>query len=130
MSFISVEYIVFFAIVIPLYFMTPFRWRWALLFIASCIFYMAWRAEYILVILLIALIDFYAARAIHRSTDPTRRKLLLFVSLFSNLSILFFFKYFNFFSDTVSSLLDVSAAHLNVILPLGISFHTFQSMAY
>jgi alginate O-acetyltransferase complex protein AlgI len=135
MSFISLEYIVFFCTVIPLYFIIPHRWRWLLLLVASAIFYMVWRPEYILVILAIAFTDFWTAQFMRRTEDPRRRKLLLTVSLVANLSILFFFKYFNFFNATLGGIfgalhISYSVSPLDLILPLGISFHTFQSMGY
>jgi D-alanyl-lipoteichoic acid acyltransferase DltB (MBOAT superfamily) len=135
MSFISLEYIVFFCTVIPLYFIIPHRWRWLLLLVASAIFYMVWRPEYILVILAIAFTDFWTAQLMRRTEDPRRRKLLLTVSLIANLSVLFFFKYFNFFNDSLGSVfgalhISYSVSPLDLILPLGISFHTFQSMGY
>jgi alginate O-acetyltransferase complex protein AlgI len=108
--------------------------RVILLFVASALFYHAWAAgmpgpyRYLLALLLSTIVlDYYLGIWIERTDDPTRRKLLLALSLVSNLGVLFFFKYFDFFTHDV---LQLSGDRLNLILPAGISFHTFQSLSY
>lgn len=132
MSFVSAEFLLFFAVTIPLYFLTPFRFRWVLLLIASYIFYIYWNANYIILIVFSTLVDYLAARAIH-ATDAQnliRRRALLSLSLMVNLGVLFTFKYFNFFSDSFAVLVGSDPFMLDVLLPVGISFYTFQSMSY
>jgi D-alanyl-lipoteichoic acid acyltransferase DltB (MBOAT superfamily) len=133
--FNSLEFGFFFAIVATAFFVVPHRWRWALLLAASYVFYMWWNASYALLIALSTLVDFFAGRAIHRSESPRSRKLALLVSLCSNLGILFTFKYWTFFHDAVGAALSVvgveyGAPELSLLLPVGISFYTFQTMSY
>ena len=108
--------------------------RVVILFVASSLFYHAWAAEmpgpyrYLLALLLGTIVlDYYLALWIERTTDPWRRKLLVIVSLCSNLGILGFFKYADFFTHDV---LNLDVGYLKLILPAGISFHTFQSLSY
>ena len=137
MSFISLEYILFFSIVIPIYFALPLRWRWVLLLLASYVFYSFSRASYVLLLAFSTIVDYLAARAIDRTPteNVTRRRLFLAITLVVNLGVLFTFKYFNFFGDSLNTVLAAfgTAYHLTahrLILPVGISFYTFQSMAY
>ena len=135
MLFNSLQFLVFFPIVTMLYYLTPFRWRWLLLLLASCAFYMALIPAYILILLAIILIDYSAAFYIERSFGP-KRKFYLAISIFLNVGVLAFFKYFHVFTRVVDLLSQhhlihgAPMAYLNIILPLGLSFHTFQSMSY
>ncbi len=108
--------------------------RLLVLFVVSSLFYQAWAVamhgayRYLLALLLATIVlDFYLALAIERAASPARRKLLLIVSLVSNLGILAVFKYSDFFTQDV---LHLDIAPLHLILPAGISFHTFQLMLY
>ncbi len=135
MTFISPEYVLFFCIVLPLYFLTPQRFRWLLLVLVSYLFYAFGQAQYVVLILLTTAVDYTAARLIGRSEQPFQRRLFLAASLSMNLGVLFLFKYFNFFTVSFHELagtLGVSypAPTLSLALPVGISFYTFQSMAY
>jgi alginate O-acetyltransferase complex protein AlgI len=130
--FNSVEFLLFFPAVVALYFLVPFRLRWIVLLVASYYFYMSWRIEYGLLILLSTVVDYTAAT--HMPDRPQRvRKALLLVSVFSNLGILFTFKYFNFFSRSLGQALGESVytpvLH-DFLLPVGISFYTFQTLGY
>jgi len=134
MSFISVEFLIFFPVVTLLYFAAPHSARWFLLLIASCIFYMAFIPLYILVLLALIAIDYSVAIAIENSTGSRRRHFLL-VSIASLVGVLFVFKYFNFFSANmalVSAFFDwkYPVGLLTLALPIGLSFHTFQSLSY
>ena len=135
MLFNSLEFLIFFPIVTALYYLTAYRWRWALLLAASCVFYMALYPPYIFVLFGIIAIDYTAAIFIEKSEDR-KRKLYLALSVFLNLGVLCFFKYFHLFARIAESLnahYHLSAEPLpyaNIILPLGLSFHTFQSMSY
>ncbi len=108
--------------------------RVLVLFVVSTLFYHAWAAampglyRYLLFLLLGTIVlDYYLGLWIERAKDPSTRKLLVIVSLCSNLGILFFFKYYDFFLIDV---LQADAEPLRLILPAGISFHTFQSLSY
>ncbi len=134
MLFNSFSFLLFFPIVTIAYFLLPFRFRWLWLLAASCFFYMAFIPVYIFILALTILVDYVAAILMERQTG-SKRKLLLVVSIVSTALILFVFKYFNFFNDTFSSVAQlfsyqVPAYVYNIILPIGLSFHTFQSMAY
>lgn len=137
MSFISLEFIIFALIVFPLYFLIPHRWRWLYLLIASYIFYAWWEVSYLALIIFSTVVDYGVARAIDQTPPAlvTRRRVYLTVSVVVNLGVLFTFKYFNFFSQSLAEALasfgmPIDMAVLNVLLPVGISFYTFQSMAY
>ncbi len=137
MSFISFEFIIFFAVVAPLYFVLPMRWRLLLLLVSSYIFYAFSRVEYVLLIAFSTLVDYFAARELGKTPDEqvTKRRLLLAASIAVNLGVLFIFKYFNFFSQSLLAVsetmgFDYQPLTHELILPVGISFYTFQSMAY
>ena len=135
MLFNSLEFIIFFPIVVAAYFALKPKYRWILLLLASYYFYMAWNYKYIVLILISTTIDYFAGINIHRSNNPRTRKALLLVSLVANLGLLFFFKYFNFFGDSINYLFDKINIFYNIpayhyLLPVGISFYTFQTMSY
>jgi alginate O-acetyltransferase complex protein AlgI len=134
MLFNSIHFIFFLPVVIFLYYLLPHRFRWLLIFVASCYFYMALVPVYILVLFFIILLDYSAARLMEKQKGK-RRKLILVLSICANVALLAFFKYFNFANENLTWLLGVFGKHnpisnLDVILPIGLSFHTFQSMAY
>ncbi len=134
MSFISIAFLFFFVAIVAAYYLCPARWRWLVLLIGSCYFYMAFVPQYLLVLFTIIILDFFLARRIEQSTGRTRR-LYLTLSILSNIGILFVFKYFNFFNANialVAHLVDwnYAPATLRLLLPLGLSFHTFQSLSY
>jgi alginate O-acetyltransferase complex protein AlgI len=134
MLFNSLDFAVFFPIVTVLYFVLPHRLRGAMLLGASCYFYMAFIPKYIVILFFTIAIDFAAGLLIDRAAGR-RRLLWLVTSLAANLGVLIFFKYFNFVNDIVAAA-ALSAGHnypamaLNIALPIGLSFHTFQSMSY
>ncbi len=135
MLFNSFEFLLFFPLVIFLYFALPYKYRWVLLLAASYYFYMSWKVEYILLIILSTLIDYFAAGRMAGIADKKRRRPYLYLSLLTNLGILFGFKYFNFFRDNVNAVSDqfnlfVQLPELQVLLPVGISFYTFQTLSY
>jgi D-alanyl-lipoteichoic acid acyltransferase DltB (MBOAT superfamily) len=135
MVFNSLPFALFFVVVTAAYFALPHRYRWLLLLLASCFFYMFFIPVYILVLALTIVIDYLTAIAIERTEDPTRRRLLLSVSVASLCATLFAFKYFNFFNANVAhvaALLDWNypIKALRIALPIGLSFHTFQGLSY
>ena len=138
MSFISFEYIIFLLFVVYIYFLIlPRTWRASFLLITSYIFYGFWNVNYLILIIFSTAVDYSVARLMPSpdSNRNPRRNFLLFTSILVNLGVLFLFKYFNFFADSyngLARLLEIKTATpmLDVLLPVGISFYTFQSMAY
>jgi len=140
MSFISLEFVVFMVVVVPLYFLTPRRFTGLLLLVASYYFYTRWNADYLVLIIFSTLVDyivggFLSASQAGRENLQFFRRLLLMTSVVTNLGVLFIFKYYNFFVDSVTTLanmaeMPVPVDTIDVLLPVGISFYTFQSMAY
>lgn len=106
------------------------------LFFSSVLFYAYWSKTYVFLLLFTVILDFYVAKAIYYAKTQKSRKALLLISMITNLMILGFFKYYNFFAESLNGLVNISGGsdhilpHLNLILPIGISFYTFQSMSY
>jgi alginate O-acetyltransferase complex protein AlgI len=131
MLFNSFEYFLFLIIVVPIYYLSgnlTFRTLWLLA--ASCIFYMYFIPVYILILFLVIIIDYFSGLALGHEKLRAYRKLFLLLSICSNVGILVFFKYFNFFAENAELLTGRDLFRLNVILPIGLSFHTFQSLSY
>jgi alginate O-acetyltransferase complex protein AlgI len=133
--FNSLHYLIYLPLVTILYYVLPVRYRWGMLLAASFYFYMVWSPIYILLLVAITLIDYYCSIKMGNLPTKKQRKPYLIISLTANLGILAFFKYYNFFISSANDLLIYSGHEyllpvLNVILPLGISFHTFQTMGY
>lgn len=134
MLFNSFEFLIFFPTVTFLYFALPHKFRWILLLLASCIFYMAFIPAYIVILAVTILIDYFAAIKIEK-TPPANKKFYLVLSIVSTCLVLFIFKYFNFFNTNFANLaqvlnLNYPISFVNIILPIGLSFHTFQSLSY
>jgi D-alanyl-lipoteichoic acid acyltransferase DltB (MBOAT superfamily) len=134
MLFNSLHFAFFFPAVTVTYFALPDRFRTLFLLAASYYFYMAWRPAYIVVILFLTWVDYYAAKKIESLEDPHRRRQFLGLCLFCNLGILAGFKYVaaSSYAKFLFNYLAVESGwkYMNVVLPLGLSFHTFQSMGY
>lgn len=135
MLFNSFEFLVFFPTVAVLFFALPFRFRWVLLLGASYFFYASWRPEYLLLILASTGVDYWAGHRMGSVEGRTRRVPYLLASLTANLGLLFFFKYWGFFERSVRSLVGLftevgPAPDLGILLPVGISFYTFQTLSY
>lgn len=135
MLFNSMEFFIFLPIVLSLYFILPFRMQNVMLLGASYFFYGYWDWRFLGLILATTIMDFTCSKFLSKIDNEGHRKKILFLSIFFNLGILCFFKYFNFFFDSFQALLqglslNVSAPVLRIILPVGISFYTFQTMSY
>lgn len=135
MLFNSAEFLIFFPLVVCLYFACPPRYRWALLLAASYYFYAAWKAEYLILILASTVVDYFAGLQMANQPLRAHRTKYLVLSLLTNLGLLFTFKYFNFFNESLRAVFntfnifyDVPA--FQVLLPVGISFYTFQTLSY
>ncbi|MBN1481247.1 MBOAT family protein [candidate division KSB1 bacterium] len=135
MLFHSLEFAFFFIAIVTLYFTVAHRYRWVLLLVGSYFFYMCWNWKYSALIIISTVVDYYAGRRMAVLPDKRSRRKYLMLSLFTNLGLLFTFKYFNFFAESLNQTLlfiDFSThiPHLNVLLPVGISFYTFQTLSY
>ncbi len=135
MLFNSLHFLIFFPIVVFLYFSLPYKYRWVLLLAASYYFYMCWKAEYIFLIIISTLIDFFVGIQMGKELSISKKRFFLILSLFVNLGLLFSFKYFNFFNDSARAFFNhynifYNVPTFNVLLPVGISFYTFQTLSY
>ncbi|HTH81852.1 MAG TPA: MBOAT family O-acyltransferase [Mucilaginibacter sp.] len=132
MLFNSLSFLFFFLIVTPLFYLIKDNKRWILLLIASCYFYVTFVPVYILIIAFTIVIDYFAARAIEKTVDKKKRKRLLILSLIANIGVLAVFKYYNFFVANINELFSGPGPllYLKILLPIGLSFHTFQAMSY
>lgn len=134
MLFNSIEFLIFFPLITFLYFALPHKFRWFLLLAASVYFYMSFIPVYITILVLTIIVDYYAGIMIEK-TEGRKRKAYLVFSIIVTCLILFIFKYINFFNNNILALSDrfdwhYPFRHFNILLPVGLSFHTFQSMAY
>ncbi len=132
MLFNSFAFVVFFPTVVAAYFALPHRHRWILLLAASYYFYGSWRIEYLGLLMLTTLTDYVLAlRMGERATGRERRPFLI-ASVALNLGVLGIFKYANFAASGLATILHLpnSFAHLDLLLPVGISFYTFQAISY
>ena len=134
MLFNSLEFPVFFLIVAALYFRLGWNRRWQMLLLASCIFYMCFIPAYILILAATISIDYGMALLIEKATG-WRRQAYLVISIVATCLVLFVFKYYNFFVLTGNRLAEIFGGSplfglTRIILPLGLSFHTFQSLSY
>ena len=135
MLFNSLHFLIFFPVVTGLYFALPPRWRPALLLAASYYFYLSWQPIYGLLLAATTLLDYYSGLRMSKLATPAQRRPWLALSLASNLGTLFVFKYFNFFRASAATLaaalhLPFAVPLLALVLPVGVSFYTFQSVAY
>ena len=134
MLFDSLSFLIFFPTVVVLYFLCPPKFRVLLLLIASCIFYASYVPKYLLILFFLITLDFFLAQQIATAAGKLRT-VLLWISISANLGMLFAFKYLNFFFQNVSTLAhflhwNYSPTLLTYLLPLGLSFHVFQSLSY
>lgn len=135
MLFNSFSFLIFFSITYSIYLCCNHRWQNRVLLLASYIFYAAWDYRFLALICFSSAVDFVVGGKIHQSTSGSLRKIWLTVSVATNLAILGFFKYYNFFVDGLADLFSWFgfAGHnlsLHIILPVGISFYTFRTLSY
>lgn len=137
MLFNSFEFLIFFPVVCLIYFLLKNnRWRIPFLLIASYYFYMNWKPVYAVLIMASTIITYLCGIYVERfADDKPKQKVFLISSLVINFTILFVFKYFNFINESVFSLLELAGIrwavpNLDVLLPVGISFYTFQAVGY
>ncbi len=135
MLFNSADFIIFFVTVLFLYYALPYRLRWPMLLGASLIFYMAWKPSLVLLILFSAFVNFAASKKIYKARKRSSKKRFLILAMVINFGLLIIFKYLVFLSDLLMQLCgllgaDYPIGEFDIILPMGISFYTFQAAAY
>ena len=135
MLFNSLNFLIFFPIVIGIYFIIPMKVRWVWLLIASYYYYMAWNAKYALLLAGSTLITWLSGLLISRCESERKKKALVAFSFIANLAILFIFKYFHFGISVLNKLLGVLhltpiQSSFSVLLPVGISFYILQALSY
>lgn len=135
MVFNSFGFLIFFILFLVIYLVLPKRARNGFLLAGSYFFYAAWDIRFLILLGLTTLIDYIVGLAISKAQGEKRRRIYLLSSILSNLTILSFFKYFNFFSDTFAAMMtlcgfQVHPEHIKLFLPVGISFYTFKSISY
>ena len=135
MTFNSWEFLLFYPVVLLLYFVLPKKARWPMLLAASYFFYMCYSPELVFLILGTTIISWVASRCIERTEKKAVKRLFLVLTLVASLGVLFFYKYFNFISTAISTAVGWFGASgdpvlLNLVLPVGISFYTFQTLSY
>ena len=137
MLFNSIDFAIFLPLVFGAFWLLPNRsgWQNSTLLLASLVFYGWWDYRFLSLILFSTIVDFTIGQQIHRTNAQGKRKMLLGISLFTNLGLLGFFKYFNFFQNSFVQAFtffghDLEGFSLTIILPVGISFYTFQTLSY
>lgn len=135
MLFNSLTFVAFFCIVYSLYLLLQHRPQNLLLLVASYVFYGWWDWRFLSLVFISTVVDYACAHIIYRADRPGTKRLLISISVILNLGFLGFFKYFNFFADSAARVLttlglEPDPVTLNIVLPVGISFYTFQTMSY
>lgn len=135
MLFNSLQYAVFFPIVFILYWILPASKRWILLLVSSYYFYMSWNPKYIFLIMFTTVISYFCALLLEKTKKQKYRKYILSSGILCTLGILFLFKYFNFSMEMISAIfakisIPIQPFTLKFLLPVGISFYTFQTLSY
>jgi D-alanyl-lipoteichoic acid acyltransferase DltB (MBOAT superfamily) len=135
MLFNSFSFLVFFVVVSVSFYVLKHRFRWLLLLLASCIFYMFFKPAYILILAFTIVVDYYAGIAIENAGTQKKKYAFLVASLIANIGVLAVFKYYNFINDNITGLcrlmgVENQLPYLHILLPIGLSFHTFQAMSY
>ncbi len=135
MLFNSLSFAVFFPIVFLLYWFLPHKYRWLFLLAASYYFYMSWSPKYMLLILFTTFVSYFSSIALERADNPAVKKGILGIGIAACLLVLFYFKYFGFFLQSIESVMKLFSMSLHpvtlhIMLPVGISFYTFQTLGY
>ena len=135
MAFNSMEFAFFLPVVFIVYWKLPYKYQWIFLLISNYFFYMSWNPKYIILILTNTFISYIAARLLEKQYNKKVRKLIFVSTLSFCLGILFFFKYFMFVSESIISIWvlftsKIQSPTFNLLLPVGISFYTFQTLSY
>ena len=132
MLFNSIEFVLFFPIITFLYYITPKKYRYILLLVASYFFYMCWEPRFILLIVFSTIVTYFCALLIQKSIH---REFVLIMGIVVNIGLLFYFKYFSYFAEVIQSCYakfnrQYNVHHFEILLPVGISFFIFQALGY
>ena len=135
MLFNSFAFLLFFPLVVIIYYILNQRFRWIFLLVASYYFYMNWKPVYAILIFASTIVTWYCGFVLEKTKKRRKKRLFLTISLLINFGILFLFKYFDFINESVYTVLDYlnirwSVPNLDLLLPVGISFYTFQAVGY
>ena len=135
MTFNSWEFLVFYPIVAALYFLLPKKLKWPMLLVASYYFYAFYQADLLFLIILTTAVSFFMSNLIERTQSAAKKKLYLALTLTVCLGVLVFYKYFNFLGASVEGIITLFGKEppslvLDLVLPVGISFYTFQTLSY
>lgn len=135
MLFNSIEFLIFFPAVFALYYMAPHKRRWFVLLVASYFFYGSWNPAYLILIAFSTLVDYFMGMKMGEKKEKIDRRPYLYISLLMNLGLLFSFKYLGFFTNSLNGLLGFAGSDAlfpvySLLLPVGISFYTFQTLSY
>lgn len=135
MLFNSLDFLIFFPIVVLIYLIVPRKLKYVWLLIASYYFYMSWNVKYVGLLLFSTIVTYFSGILIAKAHGNRQKKLVVAVSFLANLSVLGFFKYFDFFLHNLNKVLAVAHVRLidnpfSFLLPVGISFYTFQALSY
>lgn len=132
MVFSSIVFLyIFLPIMLFIYFIVPNKFKNAVMIVASLIFFAWGEIRYIFIMLLLAVMDYVCGNKINKYMDnPTKKRIFLFIDVGTNLLILFFFKYADFIITSINSITNLNIPLLNIPLPIGVSFNTFQSLSY
>jgi len=135
MTFNSINYLAFLPLIVLLYYTLPHRTRWAVLLAASYFFYMCWNPRYAILLAVSTVVPYIGALLIARSVSTWKRRAVLVASLSTNFGLLFAYKYWEFFAESADWLgaklgVSLSLPAFDVLLPVGISFYTFQTVSY
>jgi len=134
MVFSSILFLFYFLpVVLTIYFISPKKYRNFILFLSSLLFYSWGEPKYIWIMLFSTILDYTCGRLVYRykdNKDVNKARLWLGVSIFTNLGLLGFFKYSDFFISNINNIFGFNISLLNLTLPIGISFYTFQTMSY
>ncbi|MCL4164560.1 UNVERIFIED_CONTAM: hypothetical protein GTU68_024768, partial [Idotea baltica] len=131
----SIQFVYFFTVVLTVFFLSPYKWRWLVLLISSYYFYMSWNVDYVFLILFTTVVSYIAALKISNTDSKSKKQLYLTISVISSLGVLFFYKYFNFFGSSLNDFFGLinsnrKIPYFKLLLPVGISFYTFQTLSY
>lgn len=130
MLFNSLAYAIFLPVVFIIYWLIPQRSRWVLLLTASYYFYMSWDCRYVVLILFTTVVSYSSSLLLERAKKKTWKDLIIVSALVLCLGVLFVFKYYDFAMETLAHFITFEPHHLDLLLPVGISFYTFQTLSY
>lgn len=130
MLFNSLAYAIFLPSVFLLYWILPHKFRWMLLLVSSYFFYMTWNTKYVVLISTTTVVSYLCAILIEKTEKVVFKRLSFIGAVVISLGILYFFKYYNFSMDLLERFISLNAPRYSFLLPVGISFYTFQTLSY